>query len=116
MIVMAFWGLSQPTLQSLMTKEVGPTEQGRLQGANQTSMALAGVLGPLVWGGLHGALLGTVHYQTWGGTPFVAAGILLATAAAFSPLRPPVRSGCTTAYSSSLAGGRRDENSATVDR
>ncbi len=30
---------------------------------------------------------------------------------AFSPLRPPARSGCTKAYSSSLTGGRRNEKS-----
>jgi DHA1 family tetracycline resistance protein-like MFS transporter len=46
----AFWQLLVPGLQGLMTRRVGPTEQGQLQGANQSLMGLASVVGPLLYG------------------------------------------------------------------
>jgi DHA1 family tetracycline resistance protein-like MFS transporter len=33
-----------------MTRRVGPTEQGQLQGANQSLMGIASVVGPLIFG------------------------------------------------------------------
>jgi DHA1 family tetracycline resistance protein-like MFS transporter len=46
----ALWGLLIPGLQGLMTRRVGPTEQGQLQGANQSLMGMAAVVGPLIFG------------------------------------------------------------------
>ncbi len=46
----AFWQLLVPGLQGLMTRRVGPSEQGQLQGANQSIAGIAGVLGPLLYG------------------------------------------------------------------
>jgi DHA1 family tetracycline resistance protein-like MFS transporter len=43
-------GLLIPGLQGLMTRLVGPTEQGQLQGANQSLMGIASVVGPLIYG------------------------------------------------------------------
>jgi DHA1 family tetracycline resistance protein-like MFS transporter len=43
-------GLAIPGLQGLMTRLVGPTEQGQLQGANQSLMGIASVVGPLIFG------------------------------------------------------------------
>ena len=43
-------GLMAPGLQGLMTRRVGPTEQGQLQGANQALMGLASVIGPSLFG------------------------------------------------------------------
>jgi DHA1 family tetracycline resistance protein-like MFS transporter len=47
-----FAGLNfmQPGLQALMTRRVGPSHQGELQGANQSLMGIASVIGPLVFG------------------------------------------------------------------
>ncbi|HEX7758661.1 MAG TPA: TCR/Tet family MFS transporter [Caulobacteraceae bacterium] len=42
----ALGGLLIPGLQGLMTRRVGPTEQGQLQGANQSLAGLASVIGP----------------------------------------------------------------------
>jgi DHA1 family tetracycline resistance protein-like MFS transporter len=44
--IVALWGLAGPSLQSLMTQRVQPTEQGRLQGANSSLMGIAGMVGP----------------------------------------------------------------------
>ena len=43
-------GLAIPGLQGLMTRLVGPTQQGQLQGANQSLMGIASVVGPLIFG------------------------------------------------------------------
>ena len=69
--IFALMGLTQPGYQGLMTRRVGPTEQGRLQGANSGMMAMAGITGPIlftqvfawsisVWG--HGPGAGTTIY------------------------------------------------------
>jgi len=44
--VMAFWGLAGPATQSLMTRRVGSTEQGRLQGAIASINGITGLIGP----------------------------------------------------------------------
>jgi DHA1 family tetracycline resistance protein-like MFS transporter len=44
--VFAFMGLFSPPAQSLMTRLVGPGEQGQLQGANGAIMALTSLIGP----------------------------------------------------------------------
>lgn len=43
-------GLLIPGLQGLMTRRVGPDEQGQLQGANQSLAGLASVIGPSLFG------------------------------------------------------------------
>lgn len=50
MPINALSGLLIPGLQGLMTRRVGPSEQGQLQGANQSLMGMASVLGPLLFG------------------------------------------------------------------
>ncbi|MFW2828802.1 TCR/Tet family MFS transporter [Sphingomonas sp. ID0503] len=54
MIPNAFWGLAMPTIQSLMTARVSESEQGQLQGANNSVGAIAGVASPLFFGWLYG--------------------------------------------------------------
>lgn len=43
-------GFAQPALQSLMTRRVGPSEQGQLQGANASIGGLTGIVGPILFG------------------------------------------------------------------
>lgn len=50
MPVFALVGFLQPGLQGLMTRRVGPSEQGQLQGANQSLQGIASILGPMVFG------------------------------------------------------------------
>jgi DHA1 family tetracycline resistance protein-like MFS transporter len=47
--VMALWGIATPSLQSLMTQHVSPTEQGRLQGALSSLMGLSSLIGPTLF-------------------------------------------------------------------
>lgn len=47
--VFALMGFAQPGLQGLMTRRVGPSEQGQLQGANSSIMGLTGMIGPTLF-------------------------------------------------------------------
>ncbi len=44
--IAAFWGLFNASSQSIMSKTVTAQEQGKLQGANASLMALANIVGP----------------------------------------------------------------------
>ena len=47
--VMALWGIATPSLQTMMTRLVGSTEQGRLQGALASLVGLASLFGPTMF-------------------------------------------------------------------
>jgi DHA1 family tetracycline resistance protein-like MFS transporter len=47
--VMSLMGLTQPSLQGLMTQRILPTEQGRLQGAIGSVQAIASMIGPTLF-------------------------------------------------------------------
>jgi MFS transporter, DHA1 family, tetracycline resistance protein len=44
--LMALWGLANPSAQGLMSRRIGPHEQGQLQGANASLMGVANLIGP----------------------------------------------------------------------
>lgn len=44
--MLALWGIANPAVQALMTRQVDPHEQGRLQGAVAGLASLAGIFGP----------------------------------------------------------------------
>lgn len=98
MLPNSLWGLSMPTLQSLMTARVSESEQGQLQGANNALASLAGVFSPLFFGWIYTLSVGAHAPLRFVGVPFlIAAGIMLAatllaapkgTADAPNPSRP----------------------------
>ncbi|MEZ0276691.1 MAG: TCR/Tet family MFS transporter [Roseimicrobium sp.] len=49
MIIGAFSGISGPAAQSIITKKVGASEQGEVQGALNSVASVAGIVGPIVW-------------------------------------------------------------------
>jgi DHA1 family tetracycline resistance protein-like MFS transporter len=78
--VMALWGIASPSSNGLMTRRVGSSEQGQLQGANASIQGIANLLGPFVF------TLTFAHFIKAGGTslsgaPFLLAGLLLLMAA-----------------------------------
>lgn len=83
--VMALWGLSGPALQAMMTERLGPSEQGKLQGANMSLMGIAGMIGPLLFTNTFAQAIGPHRDWHLPGAPLlVAAGLmLLATALAW---------------------------------
>ncbi|MFT4253267.1 MAG: TCR/Tet family MFS transporter [Caulobacter sp.] len=50
LLVSAFAALIQPGLQGMMTRRVGPAEQGQLQGAGSAIMGLTAIIGPALYG------------------------------------------------------------------
>jgi DHA1 family tetracycline resistance protein-like MFS transporter len=47
--VMAFWGLTGPATQSLMTRRISSSEQGQLQGAIGSINGMTGMIGPTLF-------------------------------------------------------------------
>jgi MFS transporter, DHA1 family, tetracycline resistance protein len=79
--VMALWGFAGPAAQGLMTRRVSPTEQGQLQGANNSIMGIANLVGPVIFSltFAHAIAGGSA---TLAGAPFLlSAAMLLASAA-----------------------------------
>jgi DHA1 family tetracycline resistance protein-like MFS transporter len=76
--VMSLWGLAGPSTQSLMSRRVSVSEQGKLQGANQGLVSIAGLIGPALYGSIYA--LFDDRWKSLGlpGAPFVVgAGVLL---------------------------------------
>ncbi len=71
--LLSLWGLGGPSLQGLMSGQVGPAEQGRLQGANASLQGIAGLIGPGLF-----TLTFARTLQILPGAPFLLAGGLLA--------------------------------------
>jgi DHA1 family tetracycline resistance protein-like MFS transporter len=78
--VMAFWGLTAPAAQGLMSRRVSALEQGRLQGATSSLMGLAGLLGPGLFTAVFARAIrasGPLHIP---GAPYLLAALLLIAA------------------------------------
>jgi DHA1 family tetracycline resistance protein-like MFS transporter len=88
--VMAFWGLYGPSAQGLMTRRVGPDQQGQLQGALQSVMGLTGIVGPGLFALTFSMFISS--WRTWNvpGAAFLLASLLLvgAVVLAFRVTRP----------------------------
>jgi DHA1 family tetracycline resistance protein-like MFS transporter len=77
--VMALWGIATPSLQTIMTRSVDATEQGRLQGALASLVGLASLIGPTIFTQTFAMFIST--HASWGlpGAPFLlAAGLVFA--------------------------------------
>ena len=75
--LMAMWGFANPSLQALMTRRVSHSEQGRLQGANSSLTALAGIFGPGIFSQLFSTFIGAAAPAQVPGAPFLAAASML---------------------------------------
>jgi DHA1 family tetracycline resistance protein-like MFS transporter len=76
--IMALWGLYGPSAQSLMTRRVGQSEQGRLQGALSSLTGIANMVAPALFSLTFAAALGPFRVWRLPGAPFlVAAGVLV---------------------------------------
>jgi len=78
--IFAFMGLFGPSLQGLMTRRVGPTEQGRLQGANTSLMGIAGVFAPSLFASVFASFIGPRAGFHLPGAPFLLAATLMLVA------------------------------------
>jgi DHA1 family tetracycline resistance protein-like MFS transporter len=78
--IAALWGFSMPSLQGLMTRRVGVSEQGQLQGANAAIMAVTSLIGPLLFTQSFAAAIRAGGVWHLPGAPFLISALLLATA------------------------------------
>ena len=74
-----------PSAQSVMSREVGPSEQGQLQGAVNSVRGIAAMLGP----GLFTYIFSRTYANAPGTAFYVAAGILLLSLGVSEMVRPP---------------------------
>ncbi len=79
MPIAAMWGVSMPAAQALMTRQVDPHEQGRLQGAIVSLSSLAGIVGPTLFTRAFAEVAGRDLHRGWAGVTFwLAAAMLIA--------------------------------------
>ncbi len=82
--VMALWGLASPAALGLMSKHVGPSEQGQLQGANASIQGIANLIGPGMFTLLFAYAIGAGSGFGLPGAPFLLAALLIIGAVAVS--------------------------------
>jgi DHA1 family tetracycline resistance protein-like MFS transporter len=70
-------GFVQPALQGLMTRRVGPSEQGALQGINGSLMGLTGVIGPTLFTLIFAFFIGSQAPLNLPGAPFLLSALLM---------------------------------------
>jgi MFS transporter, DHA1 family, tetracycline resistance protein len=78
--LMALWGLEGPACLALMSRLVGESEQGQLQGANAGISGIANLLGPGLFAFAFAFAIGPAKDWSLPGMPFLVAMALLAAA------------------------------------
>jgi DHA1 family tetracycline resistance protein-like MFS transporter len=74
---LGLWGIAGPSVQSLMSRSVDPTSQGKLQGAINSIRAISGMIGPLLFTQVLAiAILPSIRIH-FPGAPYFLAGLLL---------------------------------------
>ena len=82
--VMALWGIAGAASMGIMSRLVGPSEQGQLQGANASLVAFAGLLGPGLFTQAFAHAIAPDTAWQLPGAPFLLASAMLLAAAALS--------------------------------
>ncbi len=75
--LVALWGLANPAIQSLQTRRVAATEQGRLQGAQASLTGIADMIGPFIFTQAFAAAIAPGALLHFPGAPYLLAGILV---------------------------------------
>jgi MFS transporter, DHA1 family, tetracycline resistance protein len=82
--IMAFWGLSGPATQALMSRRVSRAEQGQLQGAIASINGVTGMIGPGLFTQVFAFFIGAGAGWHMPGAPFLLASLFLISAAAIA--------------------------------
>ncbi len=87
--VVGGWGISWPSAQALLSRQMDPSEQGRLQGAVAALQGIAHMIGPTLFTAVFAASIGRSDWEI-PGSPYLLAAAFLATsgALAFRVVRP----------------------------
>ena len=81
---MALWGLAGAASQGIMSRLVSASEQGQLQGANSSLMALAGLIGPGLFTQAFARSIAPDDGWHLPGAPFLLAAAMLVAAMALA--------------------------------
>jgi DHA1 family tetracycline resistance protein-like MFS transporter len=76
----AMWGLTNPSMQALMSRLVSPTQQGQLQGANTSVSSIAQLVGPSIFTLTLAWSVGSNVPLSLSGAPFLLAALMLVVA------------------------------------
>jgi MFS transporter, DHA1 family, tetracycline resistance protein len=79
--LMSLWGIAGPSMQSLMTRRVDPSEQGQLQGALGSMRGITGMVGPLLFTQVFAA---AISHHGAVGAPYVLAAVLVVLSVALA--------------------------------
>ncbi len=80
---MALWGISSPAFQSLMSRRVEPSAQGRLQGALACVTGITGMIGPLIFTQIFAFGIASSWFHL-PGAPYLLSSVLLFASLAFA--------------------------------
>jgi DHA1 family tetracycline resistance protein-like MFS transporter len=78
--VMSLWGVAGPAIQSILSRRVEVTEQGKLQGAVQGVNSIAFIFGPFFYGPLYWLFNSPLSWLGLPGFPFLASSFFLVCA------------------------------------
>jgi MFS transporter, DHA1 family, tetracycline resistance protein len=77
-IVFALMGFFNASIQGVMSKQLGPSQQGQLSGANSSLNGISGMIGPFLFTSVYGFTNNVNSKNYWPGAPFwLASAILL---------------------------------------
>jgi MFS transporter, DHA1 family, tetracycline resistance protein len=82
--VMALWGFANPATLGLMSRRVGPHEQGQVQGANGSIAGIANMIGPGVFTQVFAIAIAPGQSWHLPGAPFALAAVMLLVAIAIA--------------------------------
>ena len=75
--LIALWGIAAPAMQTLMSRCVDQSSQGRLQGSINSIRAITGMVGPLLFTQIFSLAISAKTGLHLPGAPYFAAGLLL---------------------------------------
>jgi DHA1 family tetracycline resistance protein-like MFS transporter len=82
--LMALWGFASPAALGLMSRRVGPHEQGQVQGANGSIAGIANMIGPGLFTQVFAAAIASERSLHLPGAPFGLAALMLLAAMAIA--------------------------------
>ncbi len=77
MPIAALWGIANPAAQALVSHQVDPREQGRLQGAIASLSSIAGIIAPTLFTRLLALVTESREHGLWAGATFMLAAAIL---------------------------------------
>ena len=80
MPIAALWGVAGPAAQAMMTHQVSPSEQGRLQGAVASLSSIAGIIAPTLFTRAFASVTQAHVHNAWAGITFGIAAALVGAA------------------------------------